>query len=122
VKPRELARNQALGRLAIGVGMVLAPERIGMAWVGEVADRRGARVITRALGAREIGLGLGQARAARAGYGVRPWLLAGLVGDAVDLVTTARSREHLPWLGTVGVGAMAGASSVLGAYLLSALD
>ena len=120
--PRELAKTQALGRLGIGVAMLAAPERTVVPWVGSAGARRGSRVLTRALGAREIALGLGQARAVRAGFGVRPWLVGGVIADAVDLVATSRSREDLPLLGVIGVGAIAAGSTALGAYLASRLD
>jgi hypothetical protein len=119
---RELATTQALGRLGIGVAMLAAPERMTVPWVGAAGARRGTRVLTRALGAREIALGIGQARAVRAGFGVRPWLVGGVIADAVDLVATSRSRGDLPLLGVIGVGAIAASSTALGAYLASRLD
>ena len=119
---RELATAQGLGRLGIGMAMLAAPERMIVPWVGAAGRRHGTRVLTRALGAREVALGLGQARAVRAGFGVRPWLVGGVIADAVDLVATSRSREDLPLLGVVGVGAIAAGSTALGAYLASRLD
>jgi hypothetical protein len=122
VTPRDHARNQALGRAAIGVGMLLAPERVAIPWIGSVADREGVRVLTRALGAREVVLGVGQARAVAAGHGVRPWVVGGVVADATDLVATVRSRGHLPLPGVAAVAAVAAGSTLLGLYLARELD
>jgi hypothetical protein len=117
VAPEELARYQALGRVALGAGLLAMPAGLTGAWIGRTASRPGPRVLTRALGARDVALGLGQLRAVSAGAGVRPWLLAGMLADAVDLVASARERDDLPSLGAAGVSAMAAASTALGVYL-----
>jgi hypothetical protein len=117
VTAEELARYQALGRLGLGAAMLVMPAGVAGRWIGPSAGRAGPRVLTRALGARDVALGLGQLSAAGAGHGVRPWVLAGMLADGVDLIASARGRDDLPALGAVGVSAMAGASTALGAYL-----
>jgi hypothetical protein len=117
VDARSIARLHALGRVAIGAGFVLAPERAAPAWAGSVGARPGARVLAAALGARDLGIGLGALHAFQEGRGVRPWLRAGLLADAVDLGATLRHRTRLPATAVAGVVVLAGGSIALGAWL-----
>ncbi len=111
---RTLARQQALGRVAVGAAFVVAPTTAGRAWVGGDAGRPGARVIAAAFGVRDLALGLGAAYSLGLGYGARPWLLAGVAADGVDLLATLRAREQLPRVAATGSAALASASIALG--------
>jgi len=120
---RDLARAQALGRVAAGVALMLAPGRVAGVWIGaRPASRTGTAVITTATGARDLGLGLGTARAVGQGYGSGPWILAGVLADAADLAATWRARHDLPTLGAAGVTLLAGSSTLLGLWLRTQLD
>lgn len=119
---RELALGQALSRTAVGVAMIARPE-LGLGpWIGADAKRPAVGLASRALGAREMVLGLGQLGALRAGFGVRPWLVGGLLADSVDLWATLKARDDIPSTGAVGVAAVAAGSAALCAYLLRGLD
>src|SRR5215216_5062234 len=115
---RSLARLQALGRLTFGAGLMVAPAALAGAWVGGVADRREGQAIAIGLGARDVALALGALRALGAGYGSG----AGMLADAADLVGTLRARGSVPALAAPAVGALAGGSVLLGAWLQSAVD
>ena len=119
---RSLARWQALGRLALGAGMMVAPGALAGAWVGGVADRREGQAIAIGLGARDVALAVGALRALGAGYGTGTWIRAGMLADAADLFGTLRARDSLPALAAPGVGALAGGSLLMGAWLQSAVD
>ena len=119
---RTLARLQALGRVAIGAALAVAPERAGAGWLGQDASRPATQVAITAFGARDLALGLGAAYAAGQGHGARPWLRAGVLSDAADLAATLRARDHLPPLAVVGVGALAAGSALLGLWLSRELD
>src|SRR5919202_923448 len=93
---RTIARGHSLGRIAVGAGLVLAPGFVAGTWVGAPGDQPGGRVIAAAMGARDVGLGLGMFYAVARGRGARPWLRAAILADAADLVATVRAREHLP--------------------------
>jgi hypothetical protein len=114
---RTVALSLALGRAAIGAGLLLAPARINTPWVGADGARPGARVLGRAVGARDLAIGLGAAAALRQGASARPWLLAGLLADLGDLGGTVREHGAMPRNGVAGVGALAGGSALLGAWL-----
>jgi hypothetical protein len=119
---RSLARWQALGRLAFGGGLMVAPGRLAGAWVGGVADRREGQAIAIGLGARDVALALGALRALSVGYRVGDWLRAGMLADAADLLGTLRARAGIPPLAAPAVAALAGGSLLLGAWLQSAVD
>jgi hypothetical protein len=122
VDPLLLARLQALGRIALGAGLVVAPSRLAGAWLGADAARPGTRVALAGLGARDLAIGVGAAWALGGGENARPWLLAGVVADAADLAATLARRDDLPAFGVVAVGAIAACSTALGLRLLSELD
>jgi hypothetical protein len=91
--------------------------------VGAAADDVAARVFGRALGARDLALGLGalaalQGPAAEAGS-ARAWVAAGALSDALDVVASLSSWRELPrvtrWLvaASAGGAALAGAAGAL---------
>lgn len=121
--PRDIARAQALGRVVLGGALTVAPRRVASAWLGpRHARRTQTAVVASAMGARDLGLGLGIARALRDGHGARPWLAAGVLADTVDLVATLRARDELPAFGVAAITVMAGGSAALGLWLRGALD
>jgi hypothetical protein len=119
---RKAARAQALGRIAFGAGLALAPGPVAGAWVGGPADTRGGQVLAAAMGARDVGIGVGMLRAAGRRRGVRPWVRAGMLADGADLAATLRARDDLPAATVPLVAAMAAGSVLLGAWLHTALD
>ena len=119
---RSLARIHALGRVVVGGALTVAPGRAGAGWFGPDARRPGTRVATRALGARDVAIGLGTAYTAGQDDGARPWLLAGVLADATDLAATLRARDDLSTAAVVGVGVIAGGSVLLGLWFQAALD
>jgi hypothetical protein len=121
--PRDLARFQALGRVAAGIGLTVAPRAVASRWIGARSARRpGTAVVVTAMGARDLALGLGQARAISNGFGAAPWVAAGVLADATDLLATVRARRDLPGLGVVAITAVAGGSTALGLWLARAVD
>jgi hypothetical protein len=118
---RKAGTQLAIGRIAIGAALIAAPEKVTGGWIGADADREGARVLARALGVRDLVIGVGQLAGLRAGYGAAGWFRAGGAGDVVDLGATLAAGDRIPALGRYGVGAIALTSAVLSAWLQSAL-
>ena len=123
---RHAATVVAAGRVALGVAALARPSVPARPWVGTSADELGARVFGRALGARDIALGLGALAALRiapagsagaqaAGAQAGAWVAAGALSDALDVAITAAAWPELPrttrWL----VAAAAGGAAVAGA-------
>jgi hypothetical protein len=115
--PRDVATQHALGRVGMGVALVAVPRLVAEPWIGRAGAAPGTQVITAAMGARDLAIGLGTIRALRAGRGARPWLQAAVLADAVDLLATLRARRDLPAFGVATVTAIAAGSAALGLWL-----
>ena len=116
---RRGAMAVAAGRVAIGVTALVWPLVPARPWVGAAADDVAARVFGRALGARDLALGLGalaalQGPAAQAGS-ARAWVAAGALSDALDVVASLASWPDLPRVTRWLVAASAGGAAVAGA-------
>lgn len=119
---RTVARLQAAARVGLGAALVAAPGLTGAAWIGRTGLRPSVRVLTAAVGARDVGLGLGTSWALTQGAGACPWIAAGVLADATDAVATLRGRSHLPTVAVAGIALMAGGSAALGLWLQRELD
>jgi hypothetical protein len=116
------ARQLAIGRTVIGAALVAFPRLSVATWVGAPAAHPAAAVLGRALGAREIGLGLGLLGSVDRSRPLRPWLAAGLVADAADLLATVGARDHLPKLSVPAIVGAAGSGIALGVVALAGTD
>jgi hypothetical protein len=100
----------SLNRIAFGAGFIVSPSS-ARSWIGpRMAAKPHSRVLTRALGARDIALGAGALWALARGERrqARSWMLGHLLADGTDLAATIAERRHLP------EGAFAFASTVAG--------
>jgi hypothetical protein len=120
--PRTLARLHGAARIAVGAAYVAAPGPAARAWIGADGDRASVGVLARGFGARDGAIGLGVLRAVAAGYGARPWVRAGVLADAADLVATLRGRDSLPGLRVAGVAVIAAGSVAVGLWLDRMVD
>lgn len=110
-----------LSRIGFGIFATVAPERMGRTWIGADADRGRVKVLLRALGLRDIGLGTGVVAASlrdQAG----PVLAASMLSDLGDMTATLLGREELDEkevMTTVGVTL---AAALVAAALLAASE
>ncbi len=109
----------AAARVVLGLTALAWPSVPARPWVGAAADDLAARVFGRALGARDIALGLGaltamQRPAAQRGS-ARAWVAAGAMSDALDVVASLSSWRELPQRGRWLVIASASGAAVTGA-------
>ena len=116
------ARLFAAGRTVLGVAALLAPALPARPWVGDDADRPTAKVLARALGARDVALGVGPLLALRHGAPVRGWIEAGGLADSGDVLATLVAFRSLPRLGRWGVLAAAAGGAVTSRVLAPNLD
>ncbi|MDO8210091.1 hypothetical protein [Conexibacter sp. CPCC 206217] len=122
MSPRTLVTGIALGRLAIGAALVVAPRKVfGPGWIGTEAERPPAGVLLRAVGARDVALGLGTLIALKQGSSLEPWVLGATIADGTDFFATLAAGQSIPAAGRAGVGALAGGSFGLQLGLLKAL-
>jgi hypothetical protein len=119
---RFLAGLISLGRLLIGVAFIAEPKLMERGWIGKQARVPGAQVLARAVGARDLALGLGGVQAvARDDGSARPWLGAAAICDAVDFGATLAAGRRIPKQPRTGVLAIASVFSLLSALLAAAL-
>jgi hypothetical protein len=119
MNPALTARLVATGRIGFGVALIASPARVTTPWLGSDAGRAGTGVVTRGLGARDLGLGVGALLAKNAN--LKPWVAAAILADAVDLVSTATAGKTLPLSGRLLVGSLASGGVVLGVKALAGL-
>jgi hypothetical protein len=109
----------AAGRVALGVAALARPAALGRPWVGPVADEPGGHVLARALGARDLALGLGALNAARqagtAPQAAAAWYAAAALADALDTAVTVAAWSRLPRVTRWLVAASAAGAAVAGA-------
>jgi hypothetical protein len=108
----------AFSRVAFGIGASLFPEKIGATWVGEDANRPSNRTVFRAMGLRDIALGIGATRAAlRDESG--PWIAVALLADLGDVTATLLSAGKIGRSGVLTTSALAGSAAVAAGVLLA---
>jgi len=120
MEPRTVGTAVSATRIAFGAGLMLAPPRFVRSWTGPGASRRPARVVGRALGARELAIGIGGVLAARAGEPaeLRRWFALGALPEALDVVFTLTDGPRTP--SRLAGAAMAAATAAAAAYVASA--
>jgi hypothetical protein len=117
---RRGAAATAAGRVGLGLAALARPGLLTGAWVGPSGDGLAGRVLGRALGARDLALGLGTLAALRRPPGpgtdqaARAWVSLAALADGADLLVTVGSWGRLParqrWL----VATAAGGAAALG--------
>jgi hypothetical protein len=118
----QLARTNAWGRTVIGAALVLRPEMVARSWVGDDQLNDGAKLLARAVGGRDVALGIGLNLALAKGGPTRGWLEASALADAVDAAATLIGWRSLPPAGRVGVLAIAAVSAVQCALVARGID
>jgi hypothetical protein len=116
---RRGALGVAAGRVALGLTALAWPAVPSRPWVGAGADDLTARVFGRALGGRDVALGLGAvaalARADAEPGAARAWVAAGALSDALDVAASLASWRELPKVGRLLVVASAAGAALAGA-------
>jgi hypothetical protein len=116
IRMRALAALISFGRLCFGIAFIAEPKLMDRGWIGKQARVPGAQVLARAVGARDLAVGLGGLQAtARNDGSARPWLAAASLCDAVDFGATWAAGRRIPRQARNGVLAIAGVFSVLSA-------
>jgi hypothetical protein len=115
---RRLAFANGVARSALGAVAMTVPALPLAPWVGDARQDRSVRLLARALGGRDLAVGLGTLLALRHDAPARGWLEAGGLADAGDVVATLTSFKALPRLGRWAVLAAA-TGGVIAARLAS---
>jgi hypothetical protein len=94
--------------MGLGVVALTLPQLPLKPWVGEGGIDGTSKLLARALGARDLALGLGTVLALRHDGPVRGWVEAGGLADAGDTLITLMAFAKLPTAGRWAVLAAAG--------------
>lgn len=120
---RAVARMIAVGRLAIGGVMLVAPGAVGRVWAGSAARDPGGKLLVRAIGGRDVVLGLGTLRALDGPVGAADdWVRAGAAADTIDAVASALAAPRVRRAGTWLTLLTAAVAAVLGWLAADRLD
>jgi hypothetical protein len=109
---RQAALVLARGRAVLGLVALALPGVVNRAWLGAGAATPHAKALTRALGARDVVLGIGALTSVKENTQGPEWLSMGAVADGVDAIVSlfvrgAPRRTKLVALLAAG-GAVAG--------------
>ena len=122
---RRGAPATAAGRVGLGLVALTCPSLVARPWVGPSGDSQAGRVLGRALGGRDLALGLGTLAALRTPVGRGPagpgmdratasWVGLSGLADGCDLLITVSSWHTLParerWLVALASGGAAALS------------
>jgi len=123
---RDAARNAArwlsYARIGLGVTAIVAPTLPARPWIGDDARRPSVKLLSRALGARDVALGIGAVLAMNHGGPVRGWVEGGGFADAGDFVATLVHFRSLPRRERWGLLAITSGAAVTARYLAPAVD
>lgn len=108
-------------RLLLGVLALATPARIAQPWIGRGGDAIEAQVLGRALGGRDVALGLGALASARSKPSLKRWVAAATVADLTDATATVLAFPRLPRRGRLLVLAASAGAAGFGAVASTAL-
>ena len=109
-------------RAGVGAGLVAAPGFAGRVWVGPGADGPGSKVFARAIGARDLLLGLRTMTAVRSEREARHWLTSGYAADVADVAATLVAWRNLTPGRRVVMPVVAAAVGALGYLAARTMD
>jgi hypothetical protein len=122
VDPKDSARAVAIGRIVFGVAFMLAPGLTGRVWIGEEATRPPVKILTTAIGARDLAMGIGVLMAMGRGKPARGWLEGIALTDALDFTAALLGRARLPTAQRRIVLALAAGSAIQAGTAATGVD
>jgi hypothetical protein len=117
-----MAQGVAGTRIVFGAAFMLMPGLTGRVWIGRDAERRGVKLLTQAIGARDLTMGLGALIAMSQGKPARGWMEAISLTDAGDFVCGLLAKGRIPPAARAAVLVLAGSSAAQAAYAATGVD
>jgi hypothetical protein len=122
VDAKQMARAVVGGRIVFGAAFIALPGLTGRVWIGRDAQRPAVKVLTQAIGARDLTMGLGALIAMGRGKPARGWFEAISLTDALDFTCGLAAGDRIPAGSRAAVLALAGASAAQSAYAATGVD
>jgi hypothetical protein len=122
VDPKQLAQGVGVARIAFGIGFITMPGWTGRIWIGSDSHRPAVKVLTQAIGARDLLMGMGTLMAMRRGRRARGWLEAISFTDVVDFTCGLLAGDRIPRSSRIAVLALAGGSAAQAAIAARGVD
>ena len=120
--PKQLAQGVGLARVVFGLGFLTMPGWTGRVWIGSDSHRPAVRILTQAIGARDLTMGLGALIAMRRGKPARGWMEAISLTDALDFVCALLAGDRLPPASRAAALVLAGGSAAQAAIAATGVD
>ena len=117
-----MARSVAGARSVFGIGFMAMPGLTGRLWIGRDADRPAVKLLTQAIGARDLAMGLGAVIAMSRDGAARGWFEAISLTDALDFACGLAAGDRIPPAQRASVLALAGGSALQAAYAATGVD
>ena len=117
-----MAQGVAGARIVFGLGFMLMPGLTGRVWIGHDAERPGVKLLTQAIGARDLTMGLGAAIAMSQGKPARGWMEAISLTDVCDFACGLLAGDRIPPTARAAVLVLAGGSAAQAAYAATGVD
>ena len=122
VDPKRLAQSVGIARIAFGIGFITMPGWTGRIWIGSDSHRPAVKVLTQAIGARDLLMGMGTLMAMRRGRRARGWLEAISLTDVLDFTCGLLAGDRIPPASRATVLVLAGGSAVQAAVAARGVD
>ncbi len=122
MNPRQGARALAIGRVALGAGLLLAPGAVGRGWLGELAGRPAIQSVLRGFGVRDMVIGMIAMHTLENPQVGPRWQRTCAACDAVDAVAALAAARDLPLRGTLGVAVLGGGAAAAGLWFAGQLQ
>lgn len=119
---RDIGRALAINRVAFGAGLLSMPGLYGRTWIGRGARRHDTQVFARALGARDLALGLGALATLDQPAVARRWFQAQAIADGADVLATLLAGRSLPWASRLFALTVAGGSAAVAVACAASLE
>jgi hypothetical protein len=122
VKPLQVARALAVGRVAIGAGLLLAPGVAARGWLGELADRPAVQSVLRGFGVRDMVIGMIAMHTLENPQVGPRWQRTAAACDADDALAALAAARDLRARGTLTVAVIGGAAAAAGLWIAGELE
>ncbi len=122
MNPRQGARVLAIGRVALGAGLLIAPGVVARGWLGDLGERPAVQSVLRGFGVRDMVIGMIALHTLENPQVGPRWQRTCAACDGVDALAAVMAARDLPVRGTLGVALLGGGAAAAGFWFAGQLD